>query len=411
MWSPPLGNPGGTGCSGASGPTGSNVTAAFSLGAGMGQPWQAATAVAVAPYGQIVFYTGSPTDTLNSLSAAGGTTNFRTLLSNYFPTCQSGAILATAPATDALRVYTSVSCIITPGSVSVFAAAADMSSGSAVWSPTTPVLVATIPSYYPPTLLVSGSRLWVGYDSPLSPSILDTASGTVLASNFTPTAPYCNLLSATYAVCNQNVSGNSLSQTVVFSTAALPPTPAWSNYMSAEFIAADASQLIATTGYPNSPILSGFDLATGALAWSLACPWQGYDGAIFAYDDAGTVFAAWLGFDETQHFSAIVASYSIAGAGSPTQIANVSITVPFSTNAIQSLTLSNNGKYAYMTLAGNAGTSIVSLAASAGTLTVAATAITVPAGTQMQGVPGPQDGQMIIGQLAASGQPSLAVYA
>jgi hypothetical protein len=56
------------------------------------------------------------------------------------------------------------------------------------------------------------------------------------------------------------------------------------------------------------------------------------------------------------------------------------------------------------------GTFIIALAATPTTLTVAATTLAAPPGTQLQGIPGPQNGQMIIGQVAANGLPSLAVY-
>ena len=412
VWSPPLGTPAGTLCSGATGPVSSNVSALFSLGAGVGQPWQPALSVAVAPYGQMIFYTGAPATTLNSLSASGGTIVFRNpLTTTYFPLC-SATLAATAPATDALRVFTAVACTATSGGFNVFAAAADMSTGAPVWS-TTPAAVATstTTAFSAPTLLVAGSRLWVGGYGGTSPSILDVASGALLASNFSPASPYCDLMTASYAVCSGSAAA-APSQTFVLSAATLPPTPAWSNYMLAELIAVDASQLIATTGLdPTSLSLDGFDLATGALAWSLPCPWQGFGSAALAYDDAGTLFAAWLGYDETQRFSAIVASYSIAGGAAAEQLANVSIAIPYATNAIQGFVLANSGKVAYLTLADSTGTSILALAVAESSLTISATPLTAPAGTALQAVPGPQDGQMIIGQLPSGSQPSMAVYA
>ena len=93
-------------------PAASNVSAVSSLGAGGGQPWQPAASVAVAPYGQITFFT-TPTGvnpSLVSLSSAGGTTNFRLdVCATYFAACAAAppgtTQTAAAPVTDALRVY------------------------------------------------------------------------------------------------------------------------------------------------------------------------------------------------------------------------------------------------------------------------------------------------------------------
>ena len=94
---------------------GGNVSAVYSLGAGIGQPWTPAASVAVAPYGQMVFFTAAAgaNPALVSLNAAGGTTNFRLdMCATYFaqPTPCGGAppgttVPAVAPVTDALRVY------------------------------------------------------------------------------------------------------------------------------------------------------------------------------------------------------------------------------------------------------------------------------------------------------------------
>ena len=88
----------------------------FSLGAGAGVPWSPATSVAVAPYGQIIFFNSVPfvNPTLISLNAAGGTTNFRTdVCATYFSACGGfpGGNMAPAafPVTDALRVYVGAS--------------------------------------------------------------------------------------------------------------------------------------------------------------------------------------------------------------------------------------------------------------------------------------------------------------
>ena len=413
VWSPPLGSPSGARCSGVSGPAQSNVSAVYSLGAGAGQPWQAAQAVAVAPYGQMVFISKTSDFMLNSLSTNGGAVNFRVVLLSYFPSCSPTVLVAAAPATDALRVYAVASCAtgFNPDLYFMYMAAVDMSSGTAVWpAPGFTILFQDSKLSPAPTLLVAGGRAWVGYSSPQSPSILDTATGAILASNFTPTANNCNLLTASFAVCSASATAE-LSETVVLSTAALPPTPVWSNLMLAELIAADASLLIATTGMSSAALsLDGFDLATGALAWSLPCPWQGYGAAALAYDDAGTLFAAWMGYDAAQHFSVIVATFALQnGAAAP--VANVSLPTFAALDAIQGLVVDNSGKRAYLTVADNStGTFIIALAATPTTLTVAATTLAAPPGTQLQGVPGPQDGQMIIGQVAAGGLPSLAVY-
>ena len=90
----------------------SNVSAVYSLGAGIGQPWTPATSVAVAPYGQITFFTSTAAANpfLVSLNSAGGTTNFRLdVCATYFATCAAAppgtTQTAAAPVTDALRVY------------------------------------------------------------------------------------------------------------------------------------------------------------------------------------------------------------------------------------------------------------------------------------------------------------------
>ena len=415
VWSPPLGSPSGASSSGASGPAQSNVSAIYSLGAGAGQPWQPSQSVAVAPYGQMVFWSSAPDFTLNSLSTNGGATNFRGLASTYFPGCSlTSGVAVAAPATDALRVYAVISCVsaINPIVFNTYATAVDSSSGAAVWPQGAPAIAKSdIVATPAPTLLVAGGRIWVGFTGHESPAIIDAETGAILPSQFQPrTANKCNLLTATFAVCSTSAAAE-LSETVVFSTVALPPTPAWSNFMLAEFIAADANLLIATTGTSSSALsLDGFDLATGALAWSLPCPWQGYGAAALAYDDAGTLFAAWMGYDAEQHFSAIVATYALQDDAA-VPVANVSLPMFAEPGAIQDLVVDNSGKRAYLTVADNStGTFIIALAATPTTLTVAATTLAAPPGTQLQGIPGPQNGQMIIGQVAAGGLPSLTVY-
>jgi len=114
IWTPPSGTAGATFCSGATGAPGANVTAVYSLGAGVGVPWTPAISVAVAPYGQITFYANVGSSTVNpalvSLNAAGGTTNYRMdICTTYFTTLCAGAgsnyMFPAAPVTDALRVY------------------------------------------------------------------------------------------------------------------------------------------------------------------------------------------------------------------------------------------------------------------------------------------------------------------
>jgi hypothetical protein len=256
--------------------------------------------------------------------------------------------------------------------------------------------------------------------SPSAPHLLDTATGKLLASNWTAQPQSaCDLLASQHAVCTVGGGrGTALRVTTVYDTSALPPRPLWTNYMAAQLIAADTSQLVAQTGLtPAALTLSGFALDTGALAWSLPAPWTGFGlaagGAALAYDDAGTLWAAWLGFDETQQYSAIVATYNLAAEGGAAQIANVSLAVAGTLNAVQGLVISNNGRLGYLTLtdAVSSTTSVLTLQASSSALSFAGTAFVVPAATRVQAVPGPQDGQLIIGQLTAAGQPSMAVYA
>jgi hypothetical protein len=270
------------------------------------------------------------------------------------------------------------------------------------------------------SLLVMGTTLWVASASPSAPHLLDTATGKLLASNWTAQQQsVCDLLAPQHAVCTVGGSrGAALHVTTVYDTSALPPRPLWTNYMAAQLIAADAGQLVAQTGLaPGALVLSGFALDTGALAWSLPAPWVGFGlaagGAALAYDDAGTLWAAWLGFDETQQYSAIVATYNIAAVGGAAQIANVSVSVAGTLDAVQGLVISNNGRLGYLTLtdAASGATSVLTLRTSPSELSFAGTAFTVPATTRLQAVPGPQDGQLIIGQLSAAGQPSMAVYA
>ena len=294
-----------------------------------------------------------------------------------------------------------------------------MSSGASVWTPTSPVvLTTTAAAVSPPALAIVGAQLWVSFPSPLSPYILDASTGAVLASNFTlPSTTSCSLLAPAYAVCS-TASAPSMDNTIVYSTSALPPTPLWSNYMSALLIAGDQGangQLVAATGLnPFALELNGFDLATGSLAWTMASPWSGAGSTgypMLAYDDAGTLWVAWQGYDETQQYSAIVATYDISPAG-PAQIANVSISLPYSASAIKGLSLSNNGRQGYLSLFDGTNTNIITLTASPadGGLAIAGTAFSAADATQVQSIPGPQNGQLIIGQLTAAGQPSMAVY-
>jgi len=109
----------------------SNLTAVYSLGAGAGQPWTPAASVAVAPYGQITFFTTATgaNPMLVSLNSAGGQNNFRNdICAVYFSGCSAAVPgtqqTAAAPVTDALRVYVGASecgtieCCITGAHVS-----------------------------------------------------------------------------------------------------------------------------------------------------------------------------------------------------------------------------------------------------------------------------------------------------
>ena len=309
----------------------------------------------------------------------------------------------------------------TANSFTVAVAAADMSSGASVWTPTSPVvLTATSAAINPPALAIVGTQLWVSFASPLSPYILDAATGAVTASNFTaPGTVSCSLLTAKYAVCS-TAALPSLGTTTVYSTSAMPPTPVWNNYMGALLIAPDQGadgQLVAITGFnPFALSVNGFDLATGALSWSIQSPWSGAGSTgypLLAYDDAGTLWVAWQGYDESQQYSAIVAIYDISGAAGavPAQVANVSVSIPYSGVDIKGLVLSNNGRLGYLTLIDGANTNVVTLASAPadGGLTITGTAFSATA-TQVQAIPGPQNGQLIIGQLTAAGQPSMAVF-
>jgi hypothetical protein len=264
-----------------------------------------------------------------------------------------------------------------------------------------------------PALALVGGQLWVSFQadfqSPFSLFILDSASGAVLASNFTaPGTNSCGLLSANYAVCS-GAGGNS-ELSVVYSTSTLPPTPIWSNLMGSLLIAADRGangQLIATTG-SYAQQLTAFDLATGDLVWTIA--WPGVVGGSFtvAYDNAGTLWLAWLGYDESQHFTAIVATYDITTT--PVQTGNFSAPLPLqSTNAISGLVVSKTGKQGYLTLNDGTAKKVVTLSHS-GTSISASIAISAPSSTLLQAIPGPQDGQLIIGELTGDGQPSMTVY-
>ena len=290
-----------------------------------------------------------------------------------------------------------------------------MTSGATVWGSTSPViLTVSAPSCYPPVLAVTGTHLWVSFSSPLSPFILDTATGAVLASNFTPPGmTSCSMLTPKFAVCG-GASGDAA--TAVFSTAVLPPTPLWSNLMYALLIASDLGangQLLANTGDTDQQLTS-FDLATGDLVWTFPTPWV-IGSALFAYDDAGTLWAAWRGYDALQHFTVVIATYNIAAAA-PTQTANVSLPLPpYSSQSfkINGFSLSNNGRLAVMVVSDGTHNSVVTVAAAAagGALTIKSAVFSAPSSTQVQAIPGPQNGQLIIGQLDAAGVPSMAVYA
>jgi len=380
----------------------------------------------VAPYGQITFFTTATgvNPILVSLNSAGGQNNFRNdVCAFYFSNCSAAVPgtqqTAAAPVTDALRVYVGASYGTAPGPFTVAVAAADMSSGASVWTPTSPVVLnTTSAAISPPSLAIVGAQLWVSFASPLSPFILDAATGAVLASNFTaPATAACSLLSTKYAVCG-TAAPPSLGTTTVYSTASTPPSPLWSNYMAALLLAADQGadgQVVAITGFnPFALSVNGFDLATGALAWTMQSPWSGAGSTgypLLAYDDAGTLWVAWQGYDESQQYSAVVATYDITGAA-PAQVANVSVSIPYSGVDIKGLVISNNGRLGYLTLLNGASTDVVTLASAPadGGLTISGTAFSA-VGAQVQTIPGPQNGQLIIGQLTTAGQPSLAVYA
>ena len=147
---------------------------------------------------------------------------------------------------------------------------------------------------------------------------------------------------------------------------------------------------------------------------SIESPWPGSVTTGYpqlAYDDAGTLWVAWQGYDESQQYSAVVATYDITGAA-PVQVANVSVSIPYSGVDIKGLVVSNNGRTGYLTLLNGASTDVVTLASAPadGGLAISGTAFSV-VGAQVQTIPGPQNGQLIIGQLTAAGQPSMAVYA
>ena len=298
-------------------------------------------------------------------------------------------------------------------------AAADIKSGLPVWTPTSPVvLTTTLATFSPPSLALVGYQLWVSFGSPLSLYIFNAATGILIAANFTaPNTVSCSLRTIKYAVCS-TANTPLLGMTTVYSTASAPPSPLWSNYMAALLLAADQGangQLVAITGIiPYALSVNGFDLATGDLAWTMPSPWPGAVSMSYpqlAYDNAGTLWVAWQGYDESQQYSAVVATYDITGAA-PAQVANVSVSIPYISTAIKGLVISNSGRMGYLTLFNGANTDIVMIASAAadGALTIPGNAFSA-AGAQVQVIPGPQNGQLIIGQVTAASQPSMAVYA
>ena len=297
----------------------------------------------------------------------------------------------------------------------VAVAAADMSSGAPLWATSPVILTTSTPACFPPTLSVVGKQLWVSFASPQAPFILDATTGAVLASNFfVPNAGsvVCNLFAPEYAVCAAPAA-----LVTIYSTASMPPTPVWSNEMEALLIAPDqgpTGQLVAMTGLYQPRQVSGFDLATGSLSWTMVAPWSGAGSSVFAYDDAGTLWVAWQGYDAAQRYSAIVATFDISTGAAPTPQANVSLPLPANAGAppnLVGLVLSNNGRLGYLTWFDGADTNIHTLTATQGALAVKGAVFSAPGAAQVQAIPSPQNGQLIIGQQTAAGQPSMAVYA
>ena len=270
-------------------------------------------------------------------------------------------------------------------------AAADIASGKMIWTQT---IWRGTEVVGPNALAMNsdGSALFVYTSAPTGAVFVNPAFGTTIApvgANITG----CNFFSGKYAVCEN--SGGAL---VVLDTRFMPPAVAWQERAQPLLIAADANQLIAITGdSPFSLSLDGFDLATGALAWALPCPWVGSGAATVAYDNAGTLLAAWMGYDAAQHYSAIVATYALCN-GTAAPATNISLSMFAAPDAIQGLALDSSGRAAFLIAGNSTGTFLVALAVTPTSLAVAG----IPLSWQsyvvaIQAIPGPEDGKMIIG--------------
>ena len=286
-------------------------------------------------------------------------------------------------------------------------AAADIASGKMIWTQT----IWTGTEVVGPNALAvngDGSALFVYTDAPTGALFVKPVDGTTIApagANITG----CNLFTGKYAVC-ETESG----ALAVLDTSVTPPAIAWQELALPVLIIPDqgsAGLLVAQLLFSSPTQFVGYDLTNGEGLWTLVVP------GLFptlSYNGAGALWATSTGYNGLLQYSLNVYSHTFSvpvnsSTPTPTLASNVSFPSPtFDANA-QAVLCAGGSVAAVSSFNGTYTNLIFITADGSGQLTASPPSASWSADTDINIVPGPADGQVIIGTML-NGLPSIVVY-
>ena len=307
------------------------------------------------------------------------------------------------PPTSAARSY-----IMTNTASTTMLAAADIASGKMIW---TQNIWSGTEVVAPNALAMNGdsSALFVNTSAPTGAVFVKPVDGTTIAPaglNITS----CSFFVGKYAACETATGA-----LAVLDTSVMPPAVAWEELALPVLIIPDqgsAGLLVAQLLFSSPTTYVGYDLTTGEGLWTLEVP------GLFptlSYNGAGALWATSTGYNGLLQYSLNVYAHTFSvpvNSSTPTPhlASNVSFPSPtFDANAQAVLTA--GGSVAAVSSFNGTFTNLFFISADAnGQLTASQPSASWPADTDINVVPGPADGQVIIGTML-NGLPSIVVYA
>ena len=286
--------------------------------------------------------------------------------------------------------------------------AADIASGNKIW--TQPIWTGTeVVASNALAMNGDASALFVFTNAPTGALFVKPIDGTTLGpvgSNVTT----CGLFSGKLAVCESDSGA-----LTVLDTSAAPPAVLWQELALPVLIIEDQSKplLVAQLLFSLPTAFVGYDMATGEGIWTLLV-----DGLFptLSYNGAGVLWATSTGYNGLLQYSLNVYAHIFttpvnSSTLTPVLASNVSFPSPtFDANAQAVIT--GGGSVAAVSAFNGSMTNLIFISAdAAGMLTAYPPAVSWAADTDISIVPGPADGQVIIGSAVNGALPSIVVYA